>query len=178
MKVAFVIASKYFQDEEFFAPKEILEKAGFQVIPVSDRLGLAKGTEGGEVSVSHCLENWPTLDYDILAIAGGKGALKYLDNELSYQLLQRAVKEKKVIGAICIAPLILARAGILEGKKATVWTSPLYKKPIEELKKAGAHYIDSPVVQDGLIVTANGPSAANLFGQKLIEVYQENQPWN
>ncbi len=170
MKAAFVLASKYFQDEEFFIPKEVLEKAGFQIIPISDRLGIARGVEGGEVSIVHNLKDLKSINYNILVFVGGKGALKCLDNNLSYQILQQASKEKKIIGAICIAPLILARAGILQGKKATVWTSSLYKKPIQELKKADAHYIDSPVVQDGLIVTANGPEAAQLFGQKLIEV--------
>jgi len=174
LKAVLVIASKNFQDEEFFRPKEVLEEAGIDVIPASDRLGTAKGSEGGEVNIIYTLKDLLSIKYDALVFIGGTGALKYLDNILSYQLLKRTAKQKKIIGAICIAPLILARAGILQGKKATIWTSTLYQKSAKELKQLGAYYIDSPVVQDGLIVTANGPSAAELFGGKLIDVLTNN----
>jgi len=68
------------------------------------------------------------------------------------------------VGAICIAPGILARAGILKDKKATVFPSE-----IETLKREGAHYSALPVVIDGKIVTADGPEAAEGFGKALVK---------
>jgi len=69
-----------------------------------------------------------------------------------------------VVGAICIAPGILARAGILKGRKATVFPSE-----IEALKRNGAFYTALPVVIDGRIVTASGPEAAEEFGKALVK---------
>jgi len=80
-----------------------------------------------------------------------------------------AARENKVLGAICIAPALLAKAGVLQGKKATVWSSPLDKSPIKILEKSGAIFVAEEVVSDDGIVTANGPGAAKKFAQALIE---------
>ena len=169
-KVALVIAFKNFRDEEFFQTKEVLEKEKIQVIPVSDKIGLAQGSEGGEVEITHSVADLDLAGYEMLVLIGGRGALKYLDNSAVHRLLREAIQQKKIIGAICIAPLILARAGILEGKKATVWSSPLSQQSVRELKSLGVHYLQEPVVEDGLLITANGPSSAKLFGQRLVKV--------
>jgi protease I len=63
----------------------------------------------------------------------------------------------------------LAKAGVLKGKKATVWSSSLDRGPVKILKENGVIYEDKDVVQDGKIITANGPGAAEEFGQKLAE---------
>jgi len=170
LKVALVIAFKNFRDEEFFHTQTELLKAGIEVIPVSNRSGSAQGSEGGEVEITHSLQDLDLADYEMLVLIGGRGALKYLDNSAVYQLLREAIQQKKIVGAICIAPLILARAGILEGKEATVWSSSLSQQSVRELESLGAHYLQEPVVEDGLLITANGPSAAKLFGQRLIKV--------
>ncbi len=75
------------------------------------------------------------------------------------------------MGAICIAPTILAYAGVLEGKKATVWNQD--GKQAEILTKNGAEFVDELVVVDGKIVTANGPPAAEAFGKKILEMLKE-----
>lgn len=170
LKVAIIIASKNFQDEEFFRTQEILKKADIQVVPVSDKIGLAKGSEGGEVNVTDDLKALSVSMYDALIFIGGIGALKYLDNPSSYHLIQEALAQDKIIGAICIAPLILAKAGVLKGKKATVWSSPLNQQFPRILKDLDVHYLSRPVVRDEMIVTANGPSTAELFGQTLVRV--------
>jgi len=170
LKAALVIAFKNFQDEEFFRTQAELLKAGIEVIPVSSQSGLAQGSEGGEVEITHSVADLDLADYEMLVLIGGRGALKYLDNSAVYRLLREAIRQKKIIGAICIAPLILARAGILEGKKATVWSSSLSQQSVRELESLGAHYLQGLVVEDGLLITANGPSAAKLFGQCLARV--------
>jgi protease I len=69
--------------------------------------------------------------------------------------------------------VILAKAGVLKEKRATVWSSPLDRGPVRILKENGAIYEDKDVVQDGKIITANGPGAAEEFGQKLVEILTE-----
>ena len=68
----------------------------------------------------------------------------------------------KVVAAICIAPVILARAGLLKGKRATV-----FPDGIPELEKAGAVYTAQSVERDGRIITGNGPEAAEAFGREI-----------
>lgn len=169
-KIAFIIAFRNFRDEEYFVPREILEKAGVQIKTASNKLGKAIGADGGEVEADLLIENLNPADFDAVVFVGGPGCLENLDNEDSYKLLKEAVAQDKVLAAICISPVILAKAGILNGKKATVWSNPLDKSGVNILKENGAVYQDSPVVVDGKIITAKGPAAAKRFGEALVEI--------
>jgi len=172
-KVAIVVAFVDFKDEECFIPKEILEKAGFKVDVVSNNLGIAHGAAGGELKVDFVIDQFKVDDYQAIIFIGGPGCLKNLDNQFSYQVAQEAVSQNKILAAICISPVILAKAGILEGRKATVWSSTLDKSPVKTLQENGAIYQDEKVVVDGNIITANGPAAAQAFGQKIIETLKD-----
>ena len=170
-KVAMIIAFKDFKDEEYFIPKEILTKAGFEVVTVSNSSGLAQGADGQEAQVDVLIEQLSIEDYQAIIFIGGGGTLKNLDNQLSYQIAQEAIKQNKVLAAICISPIILTKASVLKGKKATVWSSPLDKSWIKVLQESGqAIYQEEDVVVDGKIITANGPAAAERFGQAIVEV--------
>jgi protease I len=169
-KVAMIIAFRDFKDEEYFVPKEVLEKAGIEVVTVSNSKGAAYGTGGGEVLIDVVLDELEIENYDGVIFVGGAGCLDNLDNEISYQIAQEAVRKNKVLAAICISPVILAKAGVLNDKKATVWSDSLNKEPIKILEENGAVYQDEDVVVDGKIITANGPAAAEEYGQKIVEV--------
>jgi len=133
-------------------------------------MGTAIGADGGEVEVDFLLENLKVADFDAIIFVGGPGCLENLDNENSYKITKDAVLQDKVLASICISPVILAKAGVLKGKKATVWNSPFDKSPIKILEENGATYEERTVVRDGKIITANGPDAAEEFGQKIVEV--------
>ncbi len=75
----------------------------------------------------------------------------------------------KVLGAICLAPVTLANAGLLKNINATAFSSAL-----NTLIKKGANCTGKDVEKDGLIVTASGPSAAKEFGVVLMEALKEN----
>lgn len=162
-----VVASKGFRDEEYFVPREVVENAGFEVKVASDKPGVALGDDGGEVKVDYALNEVGPADYDAVAFIGGPGALKHLDNEASYEIARKAKNAGKLTCAICIAPVILAKAGILKGKKATVWTSSLDKSAKKTIEAKGAKFLDKNVVKHGKIITACGPKAAREFGGKI-----------
>jgi protease I len=168
-KIAIIIAFRDFQDKEYFGTKEVLETAGVKTTTVSAKKETAIGVYGGEVNADLIVQEMNIQDYDAVVFIGGGGALKYLDNEVCYKIIKETVKAGKVLGAICISPVILAKAGVLKNKKATVWSSPLDKGPIKILKENGAEYLDEDVVIDGKIITANGPSSATKFGETIIE---------
>jgi protease I len=174
MKILFFIAQNDFHDEEYFIPRNIFLKEGFEVFTVSTRKELAVGSYGGEVEVDFSLEEVRINQYNAVVFIGGKGALKDLDNEEVYKII-REISPSVVLAAICIAPLILLNAGVLENKKATVWSSSLNRLPIKMMKEKRVLYIEENVVCDGNIITANGPEAAENFATKIIENLTKNR---
>jgi len=168
-KIAVIIAFRDFRDEEYFLPRQIFEKAGLEVKTVSTQLGKAVGADGGEAEVNLLLDDLRITDFDAIVFIGGPGMVKNIDSQLHQKIAREAVEANKILGAICIAPAILAKAGTLEGKKAAVWSSPLDKSAVKILKENGADYQKDSLVVDGKIITANGPGAAKEFGQKIVE---------
>lgn len=169
-KIAMIVAYKDFRDEEYFTPKEIFENAGATVETVSSEAGTARGADGGEVLVDLILEDLKPEEYDAIVFIGGPGAQNYMGDKEITRITQRAADLNKIIGAICIAPAIVAKTGILKEKRATVWSSPLDKSMVKVLEASGVIYEAKDVVVDGKIVTGNGPKAAKKFAEAIVEV--------
>ncbi len=167
-KIAMIIAFKDFQDQEYFNTKEVLENSGAEITTLSSSSGRAIGKYGGEVEIDRKIDELKVEDFDAVVFIGGPGAAGYIDDAKCHQIAKETVEKDKVLGAICIAPAILAKAGVLQGKKATVWTSLLDKSAAKILKENGADYRGEDVVADGKIITANGPAAAEKFGQAIV----------
>jgi len=172
-RIAMIVAFRDFKDDEYFIPRNILQENGAEIVTVSDKPGTAIGVEGGEAEVDVVLDdlnNSAIGEYDAVVFIGGPGAIEHLDNEQSYSIIKTAFSKNLVIGAICVSPSILAKAGILQGKRATVWSSPSIKSLIKVLQDNGAIYEEKSVVIDGTIITGNGPQAAELFGEDLVRL--------
>lgn len=165
-----VVAAEGFRDSEYFIPKEILENNGAEIKNVSNKKGVARGADGGEIKTDLLIQDVNLADFDAVIFIGGPGALKHLDNEFSYKLARAAIERGKILGAICISPSILAKAGVLKDKRATVWTSALDKSPVKILTENGAIYKNKNVVVEGKIITADGPSSAKEFGEKILSM--------
>jgi len=168
-KIVIITAFQDFRDEEYFVPKEILEKAGAEIKTASNQKGTARGADGGQVQINLSTYEIDTNEFDAVVFIGGPGCLENLDNEDSYQVAKATVNQNKVLASICISPVILAKAGVLSGKKATVWTSLMDKSAVKILEDNGAVFENKSVVVDGKIITASGPDAAREFGQKIVE---------
>jgi protease I len=167
-RVLIVVAPERFRDEELAEPKRALEAAGHIVTVTSTRPGVATGTLGARVTVATSLALLDAADFDALVIAGGAGAPTHLwDDEPLRALVRSMHAAGKPIGAICLAPPVLARAGVLSGKRACTFPDP---RAIIELKRGGATCGAEPVVSDGTIVTGNGPEAAAAFGAALVHL--------
>jgi len=168
-KVLFIIAPADFRDEEYLYPREILEEEGINVSVASKSLDEAYGMLGARVEPDLLLSEVEVDEYDGIVFIGGIGAKLYWNDGEALRICQEAVSEGKILAAICIAPVILAYAGVLEGVKATVWPSEK-----DRLVKSGAIYTGRKVEVDGKIITANGPNAASDFGNKILEILREN----
>ncbi len=167
VKILMIIAPVDFRDEELFRTKEIFEKKGFQVTVTSKEICLAKGMLGATTQIDKSLESVNVNEYEAVVFIGGSGASMYFDDKTALNIAKNAKSLNKVIGAICIAPSILANAGVLEGKNATCYPSER-----KNLSAKGAKYIESEVIVDGRIVTADGPKSAEKFGIKIAELLE------
>lgn len=169
-KIAAVLSFRNFRDIEYFVPREILLEAGAKVFNVSSEMGTALGDDGGEVAIDFLAEDLKVSDFDAVIFVGGAGMGQQLENKDFQRIARETLSSAKVLGAICIAPALLAKAGVLSGRKATVWTSPLDKSAVRILEEGGAEYQEKDVVIDKKLVTAPGPQAARKFGQALVGV--------
>jgi len=167
-KILMIVAPERVRDEEFFHPREVFLKHGYEVVVGSTRLGKATGVKGGDVDVDVLIDDVSADDYDAITIAGGGGSRVFLwDNPILHRLLNDAFSKGKVVSAICISPVVLAKAGLLNGKKAAIFDAP---DAIEEMKKVGADLQSEPVVRDGNIVTGNGPECSYDFGEEIVKM--------
>jgi protease I len=168
-KILMIVAPENFRDEEFLEPKKVFESNGAEIIVASKEVQEAKGMFGTTAKIDIDIEDVNVDEYDAVIFVGGSGSSVYYKDQTALNIAKKAYEKNKVVGAICIAPGILANAGILNGKKATIWDSGdgTYKKILED---NGVQYTGNNVEQDGRIITANGPHAATQFGEKIIEI--------
>ncbi|MDB4978718.1 MAG: protease [Candidatus Peribacteria bacterium] len=157
-----IIAQNGYQDLELKGTRDGLMAAGFTIVLASKEAGVCTGKLGGTEESAVALRDVNTADYDRVAFIGGPGARELTDDSEAHRVAHAVVEAGKPLGAICIAPTILASAGILNGKKATVWNEDSYQSGY--LESLGAFYVDQPVVIDGIIITADGPDSAEEFG--------------
>jgi len=165
-KALFIIAKQGFRDEELFDTKQILDTAGIETVVASTEAGEAQGSKGGIAKIDIEVKDARIEDYDILILIGGPGATGLADYSEVIDIVKKANELQKKIAAICISPYVLARAGVLTGKKATTFPG---EPALSEFTKQGVIHIEDSVVQDGRFITANGPSSAKDFGQKIVE---------
>ena len=162
-KILSIIAPEGYQDIEYNDSKKALEAKGHTVITAST-VEEAHGKYGGTQKTDILLKDVNPDDYDAVCFIGGPGAYQYFDDPTALNLAKTFYNAGKVTSAICCAPSIFANAGLLKGITATC-----YKAQTENLKEKGADYTGNPVEQDGLIITADGPSSSKAFGEKIAE---------
>lgn len=165
MRTALIIlAQQGFQDHEFEGTRKDLVDASFAIVIASKAKGSCTGKFGGAVEATIALKDVKVSDYDRIAFIGGPGAAAYASDHEALKIANDTVRANLPLGAICIAPTILAKARVLENKKATVWDDG-QRTQIALLEDMGAIYTGDTVTVDGLIVTGNGPEAAEEFGR-------------
>ena len=163
-KALLVIASQNFRDEEYAEPRKALEAVGAAVTVACSKLGTARGMLGAAAKPDILLADAQASDYDAVVFIGGSGANEYWESPTAHALARSAAAAGKLVAAICIAPVTLARAGLLKGKRATV-----YPSCEGDLAAGGATVTKGPVERDGKLITGVGPQAAGAFGKALVE---------
>ena len=169
--IVFIVASNGYQPIEYNVPKKILTDSGVDVMTASDKPGMVVASDNTTTTADLSINNIIPSRYDGIFFIGGPGALEHLDNQTSYTLTQKTVAAEKLLGAICISVRILARAGVLTGKKATGWNGDNTLETV--FAKYDVIYEKKDVVIDNDIITATGPAAAEEFGKAILVLLKQ-----
>jgi len=166
MNILMIVAKQDFRDEEFQIPFDLFKERELEVDIASTEAGRCTGKLGTEISANKSFEDVHVDDYSAVVLVGGPGSKDLVGDEQLEQIIQDAVIKKRIVAAICYAPVILAKSGVLSGKAATVWDGDNNQSPI--LEEYGVHYVKKDVVVDENFITADGPSSAAEFAIAIV----------
>lgn len=165
MARALVLLADGFEEIEGITIVDVLRRGGVEVTTAA----LAPGAVRGSHSISVMPDT--TVDrvlaaagaYDAVVLPGGSpGYTNLAKDPRVIDLLRTFHRERKTVAAVCAAPWVLQKAGLLDGRRATIHPS------LRAELKAATH-VESPVVEDGTIITSQGAGTAMAFALKLVE---------
>lgn len=164
-KVA-VIITDMFEDSEYTEPAKAFTKAGHQLVHIGLKAGsIVKGKKNQTpVLIDKAVRNVIARDFDALLIPGGYSPDKLRVDERAVQFAKEFVESGKPVFVICHAAQLLISADVIRGRKITGW-----KSIIQDIKNAGAEFIDQAVVEDGNLISSRDPRDLPLFIKASLE---------
>lgn len=165
-RIALVVAPETFRDEELFETQAELEAAHHDIVIVSKQVGECTGRFGGTTYATLAAADVVTADYDAIVFIGGGGCKIFFDEPDANRIARDMIEHGKTLAAICLAPMILARAGLLDGKRVSITESEK-----DNVIDYGAEYVGPGVVVDGQLITADGPEVAAEFGKIIVSMF-------
>lgn len=160
--VLIFLPQQLFSGEEFEPALAQLARSGLQTRITSLGAGIASSMDQVLVNTDLALRDANVSDYAGLVLLGGSGASLYWDDSLVKAKCREFADSGKVVAAIGIAPVTLARAGVLKGRNATVFHD---RDAINWLRQGGARFSFSNLVTDRNIITAATDDQARAFGR-------------
>lgn len=166
--ILMILPAKDFNEEEFLVIKKTLEKSSYKVFIASDAQSLCQGEAGLRIKADVNILNIHESNFAAVVLIGGNGVKEYWGNTLIHKAIRDFAGNKKPVSAICGAPVILAKAGILKNAAATCW--PEDKRALE---REGIEYKDIAVVVGKNIITGQNPRAAGELSAALLNLLGE-----
>ena len=163
--MVYILLAPGFEEMEALAPADLLRRAGLDVALVSLEGDFVPGGHNIIVKADMELSQVRLEDMQMLVLPGGGVGVTNLGNDERVEnLVKQAHEQGKTLCAICAAPSLLSKWGLLEGKKAVCY--PTWSDRIPD-----AHYLPGEkLAQDGSIVTGQAAGTSFEFGLKLIEI--------
>ena len=167
-----IVATDGFEEWELFGPLEILSNLNAKVILASPKPDPIQATvhddPGKTIRPDLPVDEVNADDFDALILPGGLRNPDHLrTDEKAIQLIRRFAEQGKPVAAICHGPWLLVEADLLKGRTATGWNSIR-----TDLRNAGAHVVDEPVVVDGNIVTSRKPEDVEEFTRAVVNLIE------
>jgi protease I len=153
-KVA-VIITDMFEDSEYTEPAKAFKEAGHQLVHIGLKAGsTVRGKKNQTpVKIDEAVKNVAVRDFDALLIPGGYSPDKLRVDEKAVKFAKEFVESGKPVFVICHAAQLLITADVIRGRKITGW-----KSVIQDIKNAGAEFIDQAVVKDGNLISSRDPN--------------------
>lgn len=163
-----IFAEKLYEEIELWYPYYRFIEEGAEVkIIGSGSAAEYKGENGYPVNVHASINKITAKDFDAVIIPGGFAPDYMRKSSSMVDFVKEMYGEGKVVAAICHGVWMLASAEILQGKKATSYFSIK-----DDIRHAGADFVDEPVVRDGNIITSRKPDDVPQFCLKIIEALE------
>tara|TARA_R110002049_G_scaffold62592_13_gene167069 strand:- start:220 stop:780 length:561 start_codon:yes stop_codon:yes gene_type:complete len=166
MPIVLIPLAKGYEELEAVTLIDVLRRANFTVITASlTEQQQVLGSRGVRVVADVRLDDVMYDDFDMLLLPGGMSGATHLDDDPRiHAILKRLNQSDKAIAAICAAPLVLAHAGLLNGRTITCYPDVLLASEWPEVT-----FSDDAIVIDGNVLTSKGPGTAMDFALTIIE---------
>lgn len=155
-----------FEELEAVALIDVMRRGGIDVrlAYIEDEVhgNLVTGANGISIQADTSIHHVIVDEFDMMVLPGGWGGTHALAENARVQELLRQFKAKKIVGAMCAAPFALKQAGVL-GERYTA-----YPGAVEEIDHPG-YVADEKVVEDGNVMTSQGPGTAVCFGLAIVK---------
>lgn len=162
--MVYVLLAPGFEEAEALVPVDLLRRAGIETALVSITGEPVPGSHSVTVTADIALEDVDLSKADMVVLPGGGPGYKNLGKEPRVEELVRSAAEKGLwVAAICAAPTLLGRWGLLTGKDAVCYPG------MEEGLTGAKARMDRGFVADGKIITGRAAGSAFDFGLALIE---------
>lgn len=160
-RVAMVVANQ-FEDSEVFDPKQYLEGLGASVAVIAMEPGTLQGKKGGTLEPDATFEQVRVNEFDALVIPGG-GSPEYLRiHDPALAFTRTFVESGKPVASICHGPQLLISAEVLQGRTITC-----VNRIRDDVKNAGAIYVDEELVIDGNLISSRVPKDLPVFSEAI-----------
>ncbi|NYZ76749.1 DJ-1/PfpI family protein [Candidatus Micrarchaeota archaeon] len=165
-KALIILNQRGFHEDEVNVPKKAMERLGHSVKLASITRNSAFSRNGTEFRPDFALYELDAAYFDVVLVVG-EGTRELASKKEAILFVRNAALRGKIIGGLTGGPLVLAAAGVLGGKRATVLPD---KDCIRELCQCNARYSAEHVVSDGNVVTADDPESSEEFIREIIKI--------
>lgn len=157
-----VIIDDMFEDSEYSEPANAYKTAGYKLTHVGLKKGkIVKGKRAGiSVTIDEAIDEASVDDFDALLIPGGYSPDKLRSHDEAVKFVKDFMASGKPVFSICHGPQLLITADALRNRKVTGW-----KSIVQDIKNAGAIFIDAEVVEDDNLVSSRSPRDLPVFIQ-------------
>ena len=166
MRVA-VLVAEMFEEPELLYPYYRLLEAGHRAILVGSAVQEYKGKHGYPVRADVAASDLKADDLDAMVVPGGFGPDSLRLDPNMVALTRDLAAAGKPVAAICHGPSLLVSADVLRGRRATS-----YAAVRDDVRNAGADWVDEPVVVDGPIITSRTPDDLPDFARAILAALQ------
>jgi len=154
-----VMIDNFFEDVEYTRPVKAFKDAGHQITNLGIKKGTVKGKKGtATVEIDERIRDSDYNSFDAIFIPGGYSPDNLRGHREAVEFIRNFFHTDKPVFAICHGPQLLITAQLIEGRKVTGWRSI-----VQDIKNAGAEFLDQEVVEDGNLITSRQPSDIPAF---------------